>query len=187
MSDSIKIIALRCTSCGGRLEISPDMSEVACGYCGTNLAIERRGGTVALRMVTEAIGKVQAGTDKTAAELAIRRLSEEIADLQRNRAEWVKYKNERSLLLQNQLIGGIVVAVVSASLITAVITRFGDPGISFVILVVILALIITPIVWLNTSAKKRLMLKVAEELRPFDNAIADKEQRLRKNRAIAES
>ena len=39
--------------------------------------VERRGGTVSLKIV-DAIQKVQAGTDKTAAELALRRLAEDL-------------------------------------------------------------------------------------------------------------
>lgn len=54
-----------------------DMERFACGYCGTELIVQRRGGTVALRAVTEAIRKVQIGTDKTAAELALARLNQE--------------------------------------------------------------------------------------------------------------
>jgi len=48
------------------------MTEFACGYCGSNLIVERKGGTVSLKSVTDAIGKVQIGTDKTAAELALK-------------------------------------------------------------------------------------------------------------------
>jgi hypothetical protein len=50
-----------------------DMSRFACGYCGAALAVERRGGTIALRQVVDAVARVQVGTDKTAAELAIAR------------------------------------------------------------------------------------------------------------------
>src|ERR1035441_10760163 len=42
---------------------------------------QRRGGTVILKAVTEAIHKVQIGTDKTAAELAIVRLNKELEEL----------------------------------------------------------------------------------------------------------
>jgi ribosomal protein S27E len=59
-------INLNCANCGAKLEVYDDMERFACGYCGTELIAQRRGGTVALRAVTEAIKKVQIGTDKTA-------------------------------------------------------------------------------------------------------------------------
>ena len=49
--------------------------------------MQRRGGTVALKALTEAINKVQIGTDKTAAELAISRLEKELQKLRQKEAE----------------------------------------------------------------------------------------------------
>lgn len=56
------------------------MSRFACGHCGTEVIAERRGGAVMLKSVAEAIRKVQVGTDKTAAELSIVRLTQELAE-----------------------------------------------------------------------------------------------------------
>lgn len=81
-----RIIKLQCVSCGGKLEISPDMERFACGYCGTEQIVERRGGTVALKGVAQAIARVQVGTDKTAAELALNRLERELESLNKKRA-----------------------------------------------------------------------------------------------------
>lgn len=54
--------------------MSQTLKQFACGYCGANQIVERSGGTVSLELVSGAIRKVQAGTDKTAAELALKRL-----------------------------------------------------------------------------------------------------------------
>jgi DNA-directed RNA polymerase subunit RPC12/RpoP len=70
-------INLNCANCGAKLDVYEDMERFACGYCGTQLFVQRRGGTVALKAVTDAIKKVQIGTDKTAAELALARLGHE--------------------------------------------------------------------------------------------------------------
>jgi predicted RNA-binding Zn-ribbon protein involved in translation (DUF1610 family) len=106
MSSQTRMIPLRCVSCGGKLEITPDMSRFACGYCGAEQFVERRGGTVALKAVTEAISRVQVGTDKTAAELALRRLQEEKEELKR---EWRKRlsqaEEERK---SNNTVGGVI-------------------------------------------------------------------------------
>ena len=85
MSDHF--INLNCTNCGGKLEIYEDMDRFACGYCGTEQIVQRRGGAVALKAVTEAIQKVQIAADKTAAELALVRLERELLELRRKTTE----------------------------------------------------------------------------------------------------
>ena len=50
------------------------------------MIVQRQGGTVALKTVTEAIKQVQIGTDKTAAELAIVRYEKELTELRRKLA-----------------------------------------------------------------------------------------------------
>lgn len=71
---------MNCASCGANLEIKTDTNSFTCGYCGASQLVERHGGTVSLKLVTDSIARVQVGTDKTAAELAIVRLKNEIAD-----------------------------------------------------------------------------------------------------------
>ena len=78
MARELSVVPLKCTGCGAGLGISADMTRFACGYCGTEQIVERRGGTVALKPITDAIAKVQVGTDKTAAELALNRLPHEL-------------------------------------------------------------------------------------------------------------
>lgn len=73
-----RTLVLKCPSCGGKLEIASDMEQFACGYCGTEQVVVRRGGTVSLKPVVEAIERVQQGTDKVAAEMALKRLQEEL-------------------------------------------------------------------------------------------------------------
>lgn len=74
----LKVISLKCPSCGAKLQVSDDMDQFACVYCGSELTALRRGGTVSLKLITEAIAKVQVGTDKMAAELALVRLQKEL-------------------------------------------------------------------------------------------------------------
>lgn len=97
MSEQIKIIKLNCVNCGGALEIHGDMDQFACGYCGSPQIVERRGGTIALRRVVDAVARVQVGTDKTAAELALVRLEKEIASIyaqwQTERERFIRAKN----------------------------------------------------------------------------------------------
>ena len=79
----LKIIPMRCPACGANLQISEDMQNFACAYCGTQLLAEHKGGTVALKPIMDAIARLQAETDKNAAELAVIRLTAEAEELQK--------------------------------------------------------------------------------------------------------
>jgi hypothetical protein len=76
MTESVQLAPMKCPECGAGLQISPTMESFACGYCGTSIRAVRQGGTVSL--VAEAIARIQTGTDKTAAELALIRLKDEL-------------------------------------------------------------------------------------------------------------
>lgn len=72
-------VALKCPACGGRLEVFNDMNAFACGYCGNALTTRCRGGTISLSL-EEAVESVAANTDRTAAELAMARLTKELEE-----------------------------------------------------------------------------------------------------------
>lgn len=76
------ILTLKCKNCGSNLEVSPGMDQFNCAYCGAELLVQRKGGTIALKIVEEAIKKVQVGTDKAAAELAIARYDKSLKELE---------------------------------------------------------------------------------------------------------
>ncbi|HML23066.1 MAG TPA: hypothetical protein PKD09_15540 [Aggregatilinea sp.] len=75
MSD---FITLTCPNCGGRLEITHDVDRFACAYCGAEHLVRRGGGIVTLAPVLAGLRDVQAGVNRAASELAIRRLETEI-------------------------------------------------------------------------------------------------------------
>ena len=78
-------VSLTCPSCGGRLELTEDIDRFACAHCGVEHVVRRSGSMVSLKPVVEGLARVQTGVDKTASELAIRRLTDEIRDLQAER------------------------------------------------------------------------------------------------------
>lgn len=84
---SIEFVSLRCPSCAGKLEVYHDMETFACGYCGAETMVVRRGGSVSLKSLTEVLGNVQRGTDKTAAELALIRLLKELEEYKKQLSE----------------------------------------------------------------------------------------------------
>ncbi len=75
-----KIIQMRCPGCGAVLEISKDNQDLACGYCGSSLHVIRSGGTVTLSLVG-IVDQVRANTDRTASELALVRLADELQEI----------------------------------------------------------------------------------------------------------
>lgn len=73
-------VTLSCPTCGGQLQITKDIDRFACAHCGNEHVVSRVGGIVTLAPVVEGLERIQRGTDKSAAELALRRLKEETSD-----------------------------------------------------------------------------------------------------------
>ncbi len=86
MGEELHRVCLKCVSCGADLDITPDMETFACAYCGTRQIVRREGGAVWLKEIGDAIARVQVGTDRTAAELAVRRLQDELAKIAQQQA-----------------------------------------------------------------------------------------------------
>jgi hypothetical protein len=81
------IITLTCPKCGGKLEITPDIERFACAHCGNEHLVRRGIGVVTLAPVIESMNGLRRATDRTAAELAIRRVKDELAGLDAAKAE----------------------------------------------------------------------------------------------------
>jgi len=78
-------VSLNCANCGGALEIYDDMEKFACGYCGHEIAVQRRGGTVVLHDLAEDSRKARINTQKADELLDLIRLKEEAQGLSRRR------------------------------------------------------------------------------------------------------
>lgn len=81
MSD---FISLSCPSCGSKLQITNQTEQFLCASCGNEYLVNRRGGIIALEPVVKGLKEVKVGVDKTASELAIKRLKQEIIDLEKD-------------------------------------------------------------------------------------------------------
>lgn len=117
MQSQPSIIALRCTNCGASLSISAEMNQFACGYCGTGLTVERQGGTISLRIIEQAIGRVQISTDKTAAELALKRLDQELQQVVYQQILIIQERDKRASQVLTATIVAIAFVIFIASLI----------------------------------------------------------------------
>ena len=99
-------IEMTCKSCGGKLKITPEIDDFACMYCGTEFRVRREGGIVALTPLVDEMRKVSVSTDKTASELAIIRLKEEISEIRKQKwREEEQFSNWRTE--ENKLVKGI--------------------------------------------------------------------------------
>jgi DNA-directed RNA polymerase subunit RPC12/RpoP len=82
-------VSLSCPNCGGKLEITADMERFTCKYCGSEHMVRRSGGAISLAPVVDGLKRVESkfdqvlmGSDRMAAEQTIRRLKEEIQELE---------------------------------------------------------------------------------------------------------
>jgi predicted RNA-binding Zn-ribbon protein involved in translation (DUF1610 family) len=178
------IVTLSCPFCGGNLQIAQDIDRFVCGYCGSEHIVRRGGGIVSLAPVVEGLRNVQTGVDKTAAELAIVRLSTEIDALEEELAELRKMPfNEMypPSLPERLLTAGTIVAV-STFLGTITSDSAWVVGSGLVPVLVFLG------AWLHvsyrrTSDGKAELGALASEL---EDRIADRERALEDARRLVE-
>ena len=83
------LVTLSCPNCGGKLEITQDIERLACPYCGTEHIVQRDVGAISLKPVLEEIQAVKESVDRaaiasqrTADELALKRVEKERTKLQ---------------------------------------------------------------------------------------------------------
>lgn len=101
MNRGSQIVPLKCSNCGGALDVTPAMDFFACGYCGSQLVVLRNEGTVTLEVAIEAVARIQRGTDRTAAELAVRRLREDLVEIETERQRLAAEIKKQLLQLQD--------------------------------------------------------------------------------------
>lgn len=80
-------VTLACPTCGGKLQITPEIDRFACTHCGNEHLVKRSEGVIAIQPLAESLSGLRRATDRTASELAIRRLAEESASLKTTRAQ----------------------------------------------------------------------------------------------------
>ncbi len=101
-------LALSCPGCSSKLDIYDDMERFACGYCGKEMIVQRRGGTVRLSGIV----------DKMAAELALVRLEKEWRTLHAERQS-ILSGSESAGSLRSFMLAGISIISSLLSLLFA--------------------------------------------------------------------
>jgi ribosomal protein S27E len=148
-------IKLKCANCGAKLDVYDDMERFACASCGTEIEVQRRGGTVVLKAAAEDSRKMNVGADKAAADLDLVRLKEEAQLLAQRREAMLAESADRK---KWGYLAGIALVVIGYFLV-----RF---GLGFVMgLGVLLAGFIT------ISAIRRNGKKVVADVRQLEAKI----------------
>jgi len=80
------IITLTCPTCGGKLQITPDIDRFACAHCGNEHIVKRSEGLVALQPLAASLSGLQRATDRAATELGLRRANEELGAIEARHA-----------------------------------------------------------------------------------------------------
>jgi hypothetical protein len=95
------------------------MERFACAFCGTEHIVKRGGGVISLAPVVEGLKKVEIGVDRTASELAINRLKQEISELEGNidliRNDTYSNPKLRLIAIIMVFIGGLLTLVLWAN------------------------------------------------------------------------
>lgn len=88
------MLTLSCANCGAGLKIDQAHSIIQCAYCGSAQKIEQNGDSLLLRTIDSKLGAIGNYSARAAAELALPRLKQELAEAQYQRQSLIeKYQN----------------------------------------------------------------------------------------------
>lgn len=110
------LLKLSCANCSAPLEVGDNLERFTCSYCGTAQVVERSGGVISTRKLETAINAVQRGTDRTAAELAMPRLNNELREAMAERAALVQLASKRVEVARSSRRWVTVIAFLCASI-----------------------------------------------------------------------
>lgn len=172
-------VTLSCPSCGTRLQISNELSRFACSHCGNEHVVKRSGGIVSLDPVVEQLKNVRTGVDKTASELAIKRLKDEIETL-KNKRDNVHTSSGclSSLLNPTLLFFMFIVAFIGAALIGSYV--YTDVDIFGWCCGGLLVIIIPTAIYMDYKSKQEGKL----EIENFNKLISEKDKELQYHEKI---
>jgi len=176
-------ITLTCPNCGGKLVVTKDIDRFACIYCGNEHIVKRGEGVISLQPIVTGLKKVQygvanvqQGVDKTASELAIRRLQEELSLLRNKRA--IKYnvwQGDKARLGCFGFFASILPAFLYF-LLARVTDLFPFPGSTIIaVLILLIPFVVLGFVTYYVNLDKNEIAKYQTEL---DDLISKKEQEL---------
>jgi len=165
----LKSISLKCVNCGADLDITTEMSDFACGYCGAAQTVERSGGTVSLKLSADGVSKVRAGADGTA-EAAVKRLKEEL-QVTESSMKRLEVKKQREINKKSGTALGIWGALTLVCLILMLLSGISS---AFIMPVFVGLTVIALILF------KKTYEKISEKYETSINPLATKTQEIKK-------
>lgn len=112
-SASPDFLTLTCPSCGSKLKLASQVHILVCAHCGNEHMVHRDGGAVYLAPLVQDVKQIRVGVDKTAAELAVARLTKEIAVLD-NQIEEANRRNYSPQVPPIKYEGWMIFAAISS-------------------------------------------------------------------------
>lgn len=186
------LLTLTCPTCGSKLKVTAQVHLLVCANCGNEYMVHRDGGAVYLGPIAQDVKQIRVGVDKTAAELAVVRLTKEIAVVD-NEIQDAKLSDYSTQVppIENQR--GITIAVASSFFGTfgflSLAAIYASWGFGILTLISLIALAWT-LVTANDSSDKRdgevARVKQAD-LERLNSTRRSKIAALQKNHEIASS
>lgn len=181
MSETIKI---SCPACGSTSSRKEGLSDFVCHYCGTQFRVEHKNGGISLSPIMESMQTLQTGMDRTATELTVKRLKEEIIVLKGNTSVLMsKYDLVKSLAPNSNFVHifkkswWLFIIIFFAIIIFFIVKDFpAGAGFSVIVLILFLAYGMGSITSLSKSEKQ--LEELSQEVKPMLEQLSEKEQRL---------
>ncbi len=96
--DKINLITLKCSNCSAALKISDHLDRFICNYCGTEQLLVRENDGFAFKRIEAKLESIEKATERGNAELALKRLRE---DLQIKMVQYDAIEREKNEKLRN--------------------------------------------------------------------------------------
>ena len=204
-----QFIRLTCPNCGGKMEIGSDTAagQLTCPYCGSACLLHRRGNTMSLLPLARELKLARAASERVAAELAVRRLNEEIPALVDRLAQWDEaHPKPIRRKKVGCLVKGIAILGCSASALwvwemiwvntpQATTPDYADAmgGLTLFLIPSLMVAVVGIWLWVRGNAKAMKAWQqqlvtweklTADERAPLKNQVENAERELQRNRAL---
>lgn len=120
MEKKINLIALKCTNCSATLKLSDRLDRFICNYCGTEQLLVHDTSGYSFKRIEDKLDSLEKATEKGNAELALKRLREDlqikmvqIASIEEEKAENLrKMEEEREKSIKTIVVTAFVQMVI---------------------------------------------------------------------------
>ena len=165
----MELISVRCNHCGAPLQIPGDARFVTCGYCKSELTVQRTEGAI----TTQVLEAISQKTDRMADDLGVIRIQGQIEILEREwqmKRETMLIRNRRGQLVEPRdmsVLAGCAIAFFAAPLVMAlgVGALFHNRNSGAVIVFLVLAAVAIHLIRMNRSSLYKVALAEYERRR----------------------